>query len=196
MGGTTYGRERGINALSLAHKFIKENVKPGDFCIDATAGRGKDTAFLCSLAGETGRVVALDIQQDAVESTQRLLEEKGFTQTASVFLDSHANIKAYAAPESVDCIVFNFGWLPGGSHDIFTAADTSIEAIKCGLELLKPGGVMSLCIYYGRNNGYGERDAILEYLKTLDYSLYTVIVHNFWNRVNDPAIPVFIIKQL
>ena len=54
---------------------------------------------------------------------------------------------------------------------------------------------MSLCIYYGRNNGYGERDAILDYVRTLDHRLYTVMVVDFANRIHDPPIPVFIVKE-
>lgn len=51
--------------------------------------------------------------------------------------------------------------LPGGDPHIFTHADSSIEAVNAGLRLLKPGGVMALAIYYGGENGYGERDALL-----------------------------------
>lgn len=65
-----------LNTLGVAHKIIEEKVKKGDFCIDATAGRGHDTVFLTELVGEEGRVIAFDIQQDAVDSTRALLQEK------------------------------------------------------------------------------------------------------------------------
>ena len=81
-----------LNTLGIAHKIIKEKVCRGNFCIDATAGRGHDTAFLCGLVGEDGRVLAMDIQQDAVDSTRALLQEKGYDQIAQVVLDSHSNI--------------------------------------------------------------------------------------------------------
>ena len=42
----------GLNTLFLAHKFVSEHVQPGDFCIDATAGKGRDTVFLCELVKE------------------------------------------------------------------------------------------------------------------------------------------------
>ena len=41
-----------LNTLGIAHKIIAEHVQPGDLCIDATAGRGHDTAFLCELVGK------------------------------------------------------------------------------------------------------------------------------------------------
>lgn len=183
-----------VNALSLAHSFIAENVKPGDLCIDATAGRGGDTVFLCGLTGSTGRVIAFDIQPDAVESTRERVRESGFEGVAEVILDSHSHMDQYAQPETVSCITFNFGWLPGGDHNIFTHPETSIEAIEKGLALLKPDGVMSLCIYYGRENGTAERDALLEYLAGLDSRKCSVLVSSFVNRPSCPPIAAFIMK--
>jgi hypothetical protein len=58
-----------------------------------------------------------------------------------------------------------------------------------------PDGLMSLCIYSGGVNGYGERDAILRYVETIDPTRYTVITTRFANRTGDPPIPVFIIKR-
>lgn len=184
-----------VGALSLAHDFLRQRVKPGDFCIDATAGRGGDTALLCSLVGEQGRVLAFDIQQEAVESTRALLEQRGYAGIGEVVQDSHANMAAYAQPDSVDCIVFNLGWLPGGNHGIYTRPESSIAAIEAGLKLLRPGGAMSICIYYGRDCGFSERDALLDYLPALDYRRYTVLIAQFSNRPNNPPIPVFITRD-
>ena len=62
-----------LNTLSMVHDFFKQHVRPGAFCIDATAGKGRDALFLCRLVGESGRVLALDIQADAVAQTTALL---------------------------------------------------------------------------------------------------------------------------
>jgi len=183
-----------INTLALAHQFVRAHVKPGDLCIDATCGKGRDTLFLCELTGETGSVLAFDIQEAAVNATSGLLAESGW-HNARVLLASHETMGEYAAPESVAAIMFNFGWLPGGDHNIFTRADSSLAAIASGLELLAPGGVMSLSIYYGRNNGYEERDRILEYLKTVDQERFTVITAEFANRKGEPPVSAFIIKD-
>ena len=184
-----------MNALTLSHKFIGEHVKPGQLVIDATAGKGKDTLMLCKLVGDSGKVIAMDIQEAAITQTKELLVTEGWDHVAELHLDSHSNMSKYAEPGSVDCIVFNFGWLPGGDHNVFTHKETNIEAIEQGLTLLKSGGIMSLTVYYGRNNGYEERDAILDYLTTIDDTKYTVMVLNFTNRKNDPPFPVFIIKD-
>ena len=185
----------GLNTLFLAHKFVSEHVKPGDFCIDATAGKGRDTAFLCDLVKETGKVLAFDIQPDAIRQTQALISEKGYDQMATAILDSHSNMEQYAEPETVDCIMFNFGWLPGGDHDTFSTSKTSLIALEKALELLKPGGVMSLCLYYGKENGTEERDAILDLVKGWDQKRCSVLLCDFINRASCPPIAVLIEKD-
>ena len=182
-----------LNSLGLVHKMLEDHIPAGGFCIDATAGKGRDTLFLCRLTGESGRVLAFDIQAEAVAATRQLLAQEGCTQ-AQVILDSHAHLDAYAQPESVDAIVFNFGWLPGGDHHIFTQAETSLTAIQKGLTLLKPGGLMALCLYSGGLNGFSEREAILDYVRSLDDRVYTVLVTDFANRPNTPPLPIFIWK--
>ena len=181
-----------LNTLGLVHDFLRRTVRPGDFCIDATAGKGRDTALLCRLTGETGRVLAFDIQPEAVEQTKALLEQEGFR--AEVWLDSHANMERYAQADSADCIVFNFGRLPGGDPSIFTRADSSLAAIDAGLRLLKPMGVMVIALYYGGANGYEERDAILHHLKELDDRKYSVLISDWANRPHDPPMPILIWK--
>lgn len=182
-----------LNTLGLVHTVLRQTVRPGAVCIDATAGKGRDTALLCRLAGETGRVLAFDIQPEAVEQTEALLAQEGLQ--AEVYLDSHANMAQYAEPETVDCVVFNFGRLPGGNPKIFTRAESSLQAIDAGLELLRPGGVMAIALYYGGENGYTERDAVLAHLAKLDQRRFTVLEGRWANRRGDPPMPVFVWKE-
>ena len=98
------------------HHFMENHVKEGDLCIDATAGNGNDTLFLCELVGECGRVLAFDIQKEAVENTKKRILEHQMEKRADVFLESHTKMQKYAKEETVDCIVFNFGYLPGGDR--------------------------------------------------------------------------------
>ncbi len=184
-----------FSALEIINRVIDENVQEGNLCIDATAGRGNDTLHLCRLVGENGHVTAFDIQQDAVDSTKFLLEKHGMADRADVLLKSHSEMDELFEEESVSLITFNFGWLPKGDHTINTRKETSIAAIEKGLKLLKPGGIMTLIIYYGRDTGFEERDALLEYLPTLDSRKYTVIEMPFVNRPNCPPIPIVIIKD-
>ena len=100
----------------------------------------------------------------------------------------------YAEPGSVNCIVFNFGYLPGGNHALATRGETSVQALSQALVLLKKGGMISLCIYSGGDSGFEERDQILAWLKQLDSHKYLVIKSEYYNRPNHPPIPVLVIK--
>ena len=88
-----------MNTLSVNHDFLRRTVQEGAFCIDATAGNGHDTAFLCGLVGESGKVLALDIQEQAVTNTRARLHEMGYDTVGTVVQDSHANLAQYAEPE-------------------------------------------------------------------------------------------------
>ena len=181
------------------HEIIRAQAARGGIYIDATMGKGNDTLLLCELAGDAGKVIAFDIQKMALEETEKLLKKENkieqMGERVRLIQASHQYMDQYVNPESVDVICFNFGYLPGGDHRISTKADTSIEAIGKGLELLKSGGMMSLCIYSGGDTGFEEKNRILEYLKKLDSRKYVVIVNSYYNRENNPPIPAFIVKK-
>lgn len=176
-------------------RFIKEQVEPGDICIDATMGNGNDTLLLSRLCGPNGKVFAFDIQEMALENTSRRLLQEQAPQNYTLLLQSHEAMSEYAEEGTVSCIVFNFGYLPGGDHTKATRYDSSINAMEQGLRLLKKGGILSLCIYSGGDSGFEERDAILQWLKQLDSKKYLVIKSDYYNRPNHPPIPVLVIKM-
>lgn len=174
--------------------FISRQVHPGDLCIDATMGNGNDTLLLSRLCEENGRVLAFDIQRSALEKTKERLLAAGAPLNYSLILDSHTNMAKYAREGSVSCIVFNLGYLPGGSHETATKAETSIPALERSLSLLQKGGLLSLCIYSGGDSGFEEKDAILSWLKKLPPRRFLVIKSDYYNRPNHPPVPVLVIK--
>ncbi len=181
------------NALALSHGYIARHVTAGDTVIDATAGNGNDTLFLARLVGESGKVVAFDIQPQAVENTKKRLLEAGVADWCQVILDGHENMENYVN-QPVKAVMFNFGRLPGGDVNLFTKPETSIKAIKAALKLLQKDGIVTLAIYYGGPNGFEERDALLAFLKTLDNRQYSVLCQEFINYPNNAPVLVCISK--
>ena len=177
------------------HEVIRSQTPEEGFYIDATMGKGSDTLFLCELAGNTGWVLAFDIQDEALQKTAEVLKEHGYEDRAELICDGHEHMDRYAGDASADVICFNFGYLPGGDHSIATRADTSVEAVGKGLRILKSGGMMSLCIYSGGDTGFEEKERLLAFLKELPPREYTVIVNQYYNRGNNPPLPVFIFKK-
>ena len=179
---------------SWVHHFLEDHVQPGDICIDATMGNGNDTVLLSKLAGENGKVIAFDIQQMALDHTKEKLMKEGCPSNYELVLASHETMNEYAKENSVSCITFNLGYLPGGDHAKATKGESSIRAIGTGLKLLKKKGLMTVCIYSGGDSGFEEKDAVLSYIKALDSKKYLVIISEYANRPNNPPIPVLIIK--
>lgn len=186
---------KAVQITGWCARFIREQIQPGDICIDATMGNGNDTLLLSSLCGKDGHVFAFDIQEAALINTRKRLIEADTPQNYTLLLESHTSMDHYVGPGTVSCVTFNLGYLPGGDHTKATHADTSIAALSKSLDLLKKGGLISLCIYSGGDSGFEERDAVLAWLKELNSHKYLVIRSDYYNRPNNPPIPVLIIRQ-
>ena len=174
--------------------FIREQVREGDLCIDATMGNGNDTLLLARLVGPEGHVMAFDIQERALENTAERLKQEGLEKNCTLFLRSHEDLSCCAEAGSVSCIVFNLGYLPGGSHETTTTGETTLRAVREGLALLKKKGLMTICVYSGGDSGFEEKDAVLSFVKGLNPREYLVIQSEYVNRPNHPPVPVLIIK--
>lgn len=178
---------------NITEYFIDNLLKKGDIAIDATAGNGNDTLKLCRKVGKEGKVYAFDIQDKAIEETKKLIFESGFS-NAEIIKDSHEFMDKYISQE-VKAVIFNLGYLPGGDHSLQTKGETTIEAIKKALELLCDDGFIAIMIYYGKNSGTEEKLVVTDFLKKLDHKKYTVTLHDFYNRPNNPPITAVITKN-
>ena len=183
------------SAVGLTHEFLASRLAAGGFFIDATCGNGNDTAFLCRLAGPSGKVLALDVQEKAVEATRARLEKEGFGDMARVVQADHARLAQFAEPASADCVVFNFGYLPGADHALFTTPASSLPALEAALDILKPGGILAACLYSGGPNGDGVRKAVEEFFAALPLTEYTVLACRFANWAPTAPLPCFVLKK-
>ena len=118
--------------LQYAQFLLKETVETGDIVVDATAGNGYDTTFLAQLVGENGHVFAFDVQQQAIESTNKRLTEVGMANRVSTILDGHENVAQYVQ-QPISAAIFNLGYLPGSEHQIITKPNTTLQAIESEL---------------------------------------------------------------
>ena len=174
--------------------FLAARLTAPRLCIDATCGNGGDTAFLCGLsAASSGRVLGFDIQPEAIASTRAHLAQKGFT--AELHRDSHANLLQYVTPGTADAVMFNFGWLPGADHAVFSTAGSSIPALEAALTALRPGGVLSAILYSGRVIGSDEKRHILQWARALPLTKCTVLVCDFANWADTAPLPCLILKK-
>ena len=182
-----------LTAVKFVQDFLTSRLAEPKLLVDATCGNGGDTAFLCRLAGKGGRVLGFDIQPEAIASTEKNLAAKGLS--AELHCDSHANLLQYVTPGTADAVMFNFGWLPGADHNVFSHASSSIPALEAALDALRPGGVLSAILYSGRVIGSDEKTEILNWMRTLPLSRCTVLVCGFANWAETAPLPCFVLKK-
>ena len=182
-----------LTAVKFVQDFLTSRLAEPKLLVDATCGNGGDTAFLCRLAGKESRVLGFDIQPEAIASTERNLAAKGLS--AELHCDSHANLLQYVMPGTADAVMFNFGWLPGADHNVFSHASSSIPALEAALDALRPGGVLSAILYSGRVIGSDEKTEILNWMRTLPLSRCTVLVCGFANWAETAPLPCFVLKK-
>ena len=172
------------SARWIASDALQRHLRPGDRAVDATMGNGRDTEKLCGWVGETGRVYAFDIQEQAVEATRSRLLAAGLLGRAELIRAGHERLEEFVK-EPIQAAVFNLGWLPGGDHGITTRRDTTERAVDAALRLLCPGGILTICVYPGHEEGKNELSMLLCKCSGLDVRRYSVLDHHFLNAGED-----------
>jgi len=90
--------------------------------------------------------------------------------------------------------IFNLGYLPSADKTVITKPDTTLIAVEKILEKLEVGGRLAIMIYYGHEGGDMEKDAVLEYVNQLDQRLFTAMLYQPLNQINQPPFLVMIEK--
>lgn len=180
------------NARHLAADYMQRTIRPGDTVVDATMGNGKDTLFLAELVGGQGHVYAFDVQEEAVARTRQRVAEAGYAERVTLLLCGHEKMDAHV-PAGVRAIMFNLGWLPGAAHIVTTKKDTTLLAVDAAVKLLAPGGIVTVCVYPGHEEGKRELSALLDYASGLSVRAYNVLHHRFLNASD--ATPQLVLIQ-
>ncbi|MDL2206516.1 hypothetical protein LJC33_06340 [Eubacteriales bacterium OttesenSCG-928-N13] len=171
------------SARHWARELIERKVQLGDTALDATMGNGHDTKWLCELVGENGHVYSFDVQPGALMNTRKLLTDGALIDRAELILDGHEHMARYV-DRPVDVALFNLGWLPGGDKRITTRSDTTLAALDACLTLMKPGGLMTVCVYPGHEEGAIECEMVLDWAQKLPArSAQTLLIR----YLNQPA---------
>ncbi len=148
----------------LLHVLLGHVIRKGDLVVDATAGNGHDTAFLAEAVGDEGKVIAIDIQAEAIAATRQRLEESGLEGRVELHQTSHAEMGKLLPTDSASAIVFNLGYLPGKNRELITRAETTLQALAASALILKKGGVLAVICYPGHPGGDDEAAEVLGYL--------------------------------
>lgn len=149
--------------IHTAHALWRAHLKPRDTAIDATCGNGHDALVLAPLVGT---LLCIDKQPEAIEATKKRL---GPLPHVSYQLGSHAELPAI----SPQLIVYNLGYLPGGDKSITTKTESTLVSIRRALEILAPGGMISITCYPGHPEGARETEQVECFIKDHLYTAHT-----------------------
>ncbi|CUH94288.1 hypothetical protein P22_0354 [Propionispora sp. 2/2-37] len=185
-----------MNAVKVAQKLLKDKVKQASLVLDATMGNGSDTLFLAEQTPPEALVYAFDIQKTAIEKTREQIVQNNWAHKVHLILDSHANMNKYLPDnQKLDVVMFNLGYLPGGSHSLVTKAESTVMAIKKAVARLAVGGRISIVAYTRHNGGQEETLAVEQFVSSLPQNIFTVACWQTINHVNYPP-KLYIIEKM
>ena len=181
-----------VDLTGLHKHFVLEHLGEGDVAVDFTMGNGNDTLFLSKTVGESGKVYAFDIQEEALTSTKEHLTREGAPENYTLICASHHRVKEFVT-EKIKAGMFNLGYLPrSGKKAVTTLRETTMPAVEAAIDLLFPDGVLIIAIYPGHEEGALEGEMLREYFKTL--SRFKICASEF-RILNSPESPYFFLVE-
>ncbi|NGX59712.1 MAG: hypothetical protein KR126chlam3_00869 [Chlamydiae bacterium] len=168
--------------LDLAHQYWQKVAQKDSWAIDATCGNGYDTLFLAKICAG---VIAIDIQEKAIENTRSLIQDLSHVH---FFCQSHVDFPKSANEKPISLIVYNLGYLPGGDKELTTLSSSTLESLSSAMEIVLPGGLISLTCYPGHPEGAHEEKALLGVASGLDPKRWTICHHQWKNRQKAPSL--------
>ena len=148
-----------MRLTKYVHLCLETRLKNSDSVLDATAGNGSDTLKAAELVKPNGKVVAIDIQKQAIEATEAKLTEAKLSHLCELHLGNHGE-RLNEINQSFDCILFNLGYLPGSDKTIITIAKDTLCALNHSLRLLKGNGALFITAYRQHKGGQDEANAV------------------------------------
>ncbi|HEY1048644.1 MAG TPA: class I SAM-dependent methyltransferase [Prosthecobacter sp.] len=143
------------SSVLWAQLMLKDRLRPGDIVVDATMGNGHDTLFLTECVSPGGHVHAFDVQAAALEETRKRVP----AEMTTLYHAGHETMRANLPAEvqgKVSAVMFNLGYLPGANKAVITRTETTMIAVREALEVLKPGGLLTIAMYPGHEGGAEE----------------------------------------
>lgn len=194
-----------LKQLEMAHWMLKDIIKTNDVVVDATMGNGYDTQFLAELGAN---VYAFDVQEEALNATEKRLDDAGIKNqifeknlsnlltepSVNLVLSGHEKLSEYVK-EPIKAAIFNLGYLPKTDKSVVTKADTTLTALDALTNQLVVGGRIAIMIYYGHEGGMEKKDTVIKWTSSLPQKDWEVTSYAPLNQIHTPPILVLIEKR-
>jgi hypothetical protein len=165
--------------LDLAHHYWERLLQKGDWANILLEKRPQ------------GGVIGIDIQQVAISRTNDLLRLHFSEEDRArihLYCQSHTDFPPLAQKNPIRLIVYNLGYLPKGNKQMTTMTQNTLISVGNALDLVVPGGAVSITCYPGHEEGLREEKAVLEEVSNLCSATWNVCTHTFSNRPLAPSL--------
>lgn len=177
------------SVLNFAHTLATGTLRDGGGAVDATIGNGHDTVALARAVGAEGTVHGFDVQAAALEATRERLAAASLAGRTDLHCVGHEQMAQHLPDPlhgTVGAVMFNLGYLPGSDSERTTQPDTTVAALEAALQLLRPGGIVTVVLYTGHAGGAEEAQAVETWATDRDQDRVQALSYRFVNQQNDP----------
>ena len=122
--------------LSAMEVLEAVGLEIGDIFLDAGCGDGYISIAASNLVGDQGKIYALDVYPESIETVKKEIEDKKLDNTHAILADISKNIPLDS--DSIDMVL-----MANVLHGF--VADEEVEKVMSNIvEVLKPGGVFAV----------------------------------------------------
>jgi len=171
-----------MRLTQYAHLCLETILKPGDCVLDATAGNGYDSLKSAELIGGSGRLIAIDKQAVAIDTTRKKITEYDSELRPEIHLGDHAKLLKKLSVK-LDVALFNLGYLPGGNKSVISTPESTIAALDEIPRLLKNEGALFVTTYRQHPGGADESIAVCEWMLKQEVKGWVI------NKFEPPSAP-------
>lgn len=185
-----------MRLVEKVHLALAETLRTGDVAVDATVGNGHDLLFLCRLVGTTGKVHGFDLQEEALTSSRRRLQEAGVLDRCLLYHEGHEGMSDVLPQEirrRTQAITFNLGFLPGSDKSVVTRPSTTIAGLEASTEWLAPNGLLAVTTYRGHPGGSEEARAVEDHCSNLSTEKYAISTETTGGDMSSPL--AFLVRK-
>lgn len=183
------------NAVTMMHQLLLPVIGDAKLLVDMTCGNGHDTAFLAAHMSPDAKLYAFDIQGQAIDATRQRLRQAGVAPQQVVCQQGSHDVLLDHLSGTPDIIVFNLGYLPNGSHEIYTKSEITVKAIKICLNKVAENGIIMIAAYPGTPAGADEAEAVQTFLQDVPQKGFDISRWQAVNQIHHPPLLYMIQKR-